>query len=755
MMSILGNYVVRKEDPKLLTTGGMYVADLELGDAYVVDFVTSTMAFAEITMIDVEAARGLEGVIAVYTAADLPLVAPSPMITDRPSMVQPYLADGMVRYVGEPVAMIVAVSAQVAEDAAELVFIDYTPREAVIDPREAIEDRNLLFTEEGTNIVSTLGSVPSDDLFKGAEVIVEADLENQRLAPVPLEVRALAARPSDDGRLEVFSSTQTPHSVRDEVAKAIGLPEDNVHVITPDVGGGFGPKSSQYVEETLVAWAAHALGHAVRWTESRSKNLTGLGHGRAQVQHLRIGATKDGKIIAYSLDVIQDVGAYPMVGTFLPILTMRMASGTYDIPKIGFRSRTVVTNTTPIVSYRGAGRPEATEAIEYAIDRLAAALEMDPAEVRRRNLIANDRFPVTTVSGSTYDVGDYATVLERALDHVGYGELRREQAERRQRGDRMQIGLGISVYVEVTNPFPSKEYGAVSLLSDGSFLVRSGTSPQGQGHNTSWSMLVAELFGVGIADVTVVTGDTDIVPRGVGTFGSRSLQLGGVAVHLAATNVLAKAKQLAAEMLEANIDDLVVDDQGGGLHVAGTPSQLVNWSELATEASNREIELTDEVDFAADSPTYPFGAHVAVVEVDIETGKVRLTRIVAVDDAGRIVAPLLAEGQVHGGLAQGISQALFEEVAYDRDGNPLTATLADYAVPSAAELPSFEVLHHETPTHVNPLGVKGIGESGTIGSTPAVHNAVIDALRYLGVDHVAMPTTPRRVWEAIQHAKQA
>jgi carbon-monoxide dehydrogenase large subunit len=426
-----------------------------------------------------------------------------------------------------------------------------------------------------------------------------------------------------------------------------------------------------------------------------------------------------------------------------------MLTGTYAIERAEFSSRSVVTNTTPMVPYRGAGRPEATAAVERAVDLFAVEIGMDPAEVRRRNLVAADRFPFTTPTGTIYDVGDYGRALDLVLEAAGYDELRKEQAERRSSGQTLQLGLGLSVYVEITNGVPGSEFSSVEVRPGGKVVVKTGTSAHGQGHATAWSMLVAETLGLAIEDVEFIQSDTDLVARGVGTFGSRSLQTGGVAARQAATRVVEMAKELAAELLEANPSDIVVDPAGGGLHVAGTPTAARNWAELAQAAVEKGSPLLAEVDFTPPGPTFPFGAHLAVVDVDIETGKAVLRRLVAVDDAGRILNPLLAEGQVHGGLAQGAAQALLEEFRYDEDGNPLTTTLADYPFISATELPSFETVRMETPTPVNELGAKGIGESGTIGSTPAVQNAGVDALAHLGVRHIDMPTSPERIWRAI------
>jgi carbon-monoxide dehydrogenase large subunit len=651
---------------------------------------------------------------------------------------------------------IVAESREIAADAAERVIVDYAPLTVVIDPLEARKDENLLFPDAGTNAAFTLDFGGDESLFDDCEVVVELTLANQRVAPCPLEGRSAAGHMTEDGRLEFNSATQAPHGVRDALASFLGVELDRVHVVTPDVGGGFGAKASVYPEDIVVGWCAQRLGRPVRWTETRSESMLGLGHGRAQLQHVRIGGTKEGVVQAYRIEVLQDSGAYPGFGAVLPFMTRVMTSGPYKIAKAECASVSVVTNSTPTVAYRGAGRPEATAAIERVMDLFAREIGMDPAELRRRNLIGKDEFPYTTPVETVYDVGDYHLALETALEIAGYDELRAEQALRQASGDVRQLGIGLSCYVEITNGLPDGEFGAVEVRPDGKVIVRTGTSPHGQGHVTAWSMLVADQLGVSMDDIEVIYGDTDIVPRGAGTMGSRSLQIGGAAVNQAAVDVVEKAKDLAADLFEADRDDIVLDKASGRFHVVGTPAVSRSWAELAKAAVAKDGNpLFAEVDLASAGPTFPFGTHVSVVEVDTETGKVTLLRHIAVDDAGRIVNPLLAEGQVHGGIAQGAAQALLEEVVYDLDGNPLTSTFADYSIISAAELPSYETRFTETPTPINALGAKGIGESGTIGSTPAVHNAVCDAVAHLGVRHIDMPTTPLRVWTAITEAAMA
>jgi carbon-monoxide dehydrogenase large subunit len=531
-----------------------------------------------------------------------------------------------------------------------------------------------------------------------------------------------------------------------------------VRVVAPAVGGGFGARIATYPEQVAVAALARRLGRPVRYLESRSESMVAMTHGRAQVQEVELGATRDGKLTGLRARLVGDGGAYPGEAAYLPGLTRLMASGVYRIPRIEVATACVVTNTTPVAAYRGAGRPEATAMLERAVDLLAGELGMDPAELRRRNLIQPEEFPYRTPTKARYDSGNYPAALERVLEAAGYPALRAEQAERRRRGDRCQLGVGLSVYVEVTASGSGSEYGAVAVEPDGRVTVRTGTAPHGQGHETAFTQLVAATLGVAPDEVTVVHSDTALLPRGDGTMGSRSLQVGGSAVLQAAEQVLDKARTVAAHLLEARVEDVAVFP-GEGLGAAGAPSTALPWRELAAAAADPARRpagmapgLDAAVDFELPDATYPFGAHLAVCEVDVETARARLLRHLAVDDSGRIHNPLLAEGQVHGGIAQGVAQALYEEVRYDQQGNCLTGTLASYAMPSAADLPAFETVRTQTPSPLNPLGAKGIGESGAIGATPAVQNAVVDALRHLGVTHIDMPLTPERVWRAIRAA---
>jgi aerobic carbon-monoxide dehydrogenase large subunit len=762
-MSVVGSPVRRTEDLSLITTGGQYtdnIADGLAGALHVV-FVRSPVAHGRILAVTSQEAAAAPGVVAVLTADDLgglPLVEPPGMCP--PAMTQPLLAGGVVRYVGEPVAAVVAEQRAQAHDAAELVSVDYDPLPAVADVEDAATDQVLLFPEAGTNIACRFGpGQPGDgrdsldgDLFDGCEVVFSQRVVNPRLAPAPMEVRAAAAA-WDTGadRLTAWIPSQGAQLVRGRLAERLGWPAEQVRVITPDVGGGFGAKVNVDNEAALVCWLARRLGRPARWVETRSENLIGMTHGRGQVQVVTIGGGRDGVVRAYRLEILQDCGAYPRIAALLPSLTRMMAAGVYRIPRVESVARSVVTNTTPVAAYRGAGRPEATAAVERAIDLFAAGIGMDPAEVRRRNLIPPFTAGHTTAAGAVYDTGDYPAALEAALAAADYPALRREQERRRAAGDPVALGIGLAAYVEVTGgadgPGGPQENATVQVHPDGTATVLTGTSPQGQGHATVWAQLVSDQTGIAIGSITVRHGDTDLIPVGGGTFGSRSLQLGGSAVAQATRELVEVARQRAAEELEANPDDLVVDLDRAALAVAGSPDVAVRFAELAS----REPLLVHSV-FRAPGPTYPFGAHVAVVEVDTETGKVTPRRMVCVDDAGTVVNPLLAEGQRHGGIAQGIAQALFEQVAYDEDGNPLAVTLADYGVPAATDLPGFDLVDMATPTTHNPLGAKGLGESGTIGATPAVHNAVVDALAHLGIGHIDMPATPQRVWTALRSA---
>jgi aerobic carbon-monoxide dehydrogenase large subunit len=758
-MSILGNRVRRVEDPALLTRGGTYVADVRdplLDGAAHVAFVRSPIAHGTLRGVDTTEAAAMPGVVAVLSAVDLGLTPqPNPF---NPAIATAPLALDRVRYVGEPIAVVIAETHTQAVDAAEAVHPDIDPMRTVVGIDAALAGDTLLYPDLGSNVAmdgSWMGvPPPTEDLFDGCDVVVRGRFLNQRLAPCPLEARSAACAWSADGRLHQWATSQVPHMLRDVLGQVYGG-SDRVRVIVPDMGGGFGPKSGMHPEEIMLGGLAAAVGRPLRWSESRSESMVGLEHGRGQLHEVTIGGTRDGRVLAYRLEIVQDAGAIPGFGALIPLmLTRPMACGVYDIARVECTARAVVTNTTPVAAYRGAGRPEATAAIERAMDLFAAELGLDPVAVRRRNLIPAFATERATSMGTMYDCGAYESALDAALDHAGYETLRKEQQARRERGDTLLLGIGVSCYVEVTGNSASggerSEGARLTVGDDGAVTVYTGTSPHGQGHDTSWAMIAADELGVPMDAVRVVHGDTDLVPIGGGTYGSRSAQQGGAAVQQASVELVAGASAIAADLLEAAATDVVLTD--GRFHVAGTPARSVSWAEVAGRGAAAGAPLDVTARFVASNATYPFGTHVAVVEVDVDTGDARVVRLVACDDAGRILNPLIGEGQIHGGIAQGVAQALLEQVVYDDDGNPQTGNFATYSIISATELPMFEVVEHETPTPVNPLGAKGIGESGTIGSTPAVHSAVVDALAHLGVRHIEMPCTPERVWRAIRDA---
>lgn len=751
--------VLRTEDPRFLTGASRYVEDVPAPGALRAVFVRSMMAHARLGRIEAAGAVSMPGVVAVLTATDLPLPPRPPAGNVEGPFARPVLARDRVRYVGEPIAVVLAETLAQAEDAAEAVEVELEPLEPVVGAEAALaDDAPILHPEAGTNLAHAFEERWDEDVLAGAEVIARVRVRHQRLAPVPMEPNAMLAVPEGEG-LTAWVSTQVPFDVRDELAEALGLPKDRVRVIAPDVGGGFGSKLHVYPEYLVCAAAAMRLGRPVRWVETRTESMMQLNHGRAQIHDVELGATRDGRLVGLRVDILADLGAYP-IAAYLPPTTRTMLPGTYRIPRVASRGRSVVTSTTPVGEYRGAGRPEATLSIERAMDVLADELGMDPVELRRRNLIPPEAFPHETAVGSTYDSGEYERALDRALALAGYEELRREQAERRARGDRIALGIGVACYVEVTG-FGRKEFGSVRVETDGSVTVLVGTSSHGQGHETAFAQLTASVLGVPLAAVRVVHSDTGLVPRGEGTYGSRSLQVGGTAVFEAAGAVRDKALRIAAHLLEAAIEDLEVLPEGR-IGVRGAPERSLGWDELARAAADPqrlpqglEPGLSAEARPAVRDMTYPFGAHVSVVEVDLDTGEVTPVRHVSVDDCGRIMNPMLVRGQVHGGTAQGIAQALYEEVVFDEWGTPLTANLAAYGMPAASELPPYENDHTETPTDLNPLGVKGIGESATIGSTPAVHNAVIDALSHLGIRHLDLPLGAERVRRAVREAEAA
>jgi carbon-monoxide dehydrogenase large subunit len=756
--SILGNHVPRVEDPDLVTGRSRYVDDIRVDDRTHAVFVRSPMAHARILGIDTAEAERAPGVLAVHTAATLP-AGPVPsfaQINDK--VTQGPLATDTVRYVGDPVALVVAETRAQAVDAAELVDVDYDELPAAVDMEAALApDAPLQFPELGSNIAQSVRAIHPDDagdVLADADVVVRARIENQRIANAPIEGNAILVDPRPDPEnpeilLTAYISTQHPHLARDLMARYTGLEQNQFRVVAPHVGGAFGGKAGMTNPHGTIVAAARLLGRPVAWTETRSEAMLSM-HGRGQVQYAEMGFTRDGRITGLRARNIGDCGAYAGFGGSLAVgPTHIMAQGPYEIPKIDYSAIAVLTNTTPNGAFRGAGRPEASAMLERLLDLGAVELGLAPEEVRRRNLIAKDAFPYTTRTGMRYDVGDYETALSEALRVAEVDELRAEQRRRREAGEPRQIGIGVSTYVEITG-FGGTELGSVVIDADGGATVMSGTSAHGQGHATSFAMIVADRLGIPIEKIRYVQSDTAKVRSGGGTGGSRSLQLGGSAVAAAATAVRAQAVELAANMLEAAPEDIEVTDDG--LRVSGVASATLGWAELAAEATTREQTLRADLDVPQDGATFPFGAHVSVVEVDTDTGLVRPLRHVAVDDCGRIVNPTIVAGQQHGGIAQGISQALWEQFVYDEAGQPVTSTFADYTMPTPADTISYEVSNTETPTHLNELGAKGIGESGSIGSTPAVQSAVVDALSHLGVRHIDIPCTPERVWRAVQAA---
>jgi aerobic carbon-monoxide dehydrogenase large subunit len=756
---MLGRPVLRSEDRALLTGAAWYTDDVPCEGALQAVFVRSPIAHALVRSADADEARAMPGVVGVFTAGDIGGLR-MPPVEDSPEVfARPLLAIGRVRFVGEPVAVVVARTRAQAMDAADAVAVDYEPLPPVIDPEAALAPgAPVLFQAHGSNLAISVDDVAEDpNALEGADIVVRARFVNQRVAPVPMEPNGALAIAGAQPSVTLWASVQAPHDTRRIVAQVLGLDPAQVRVRTATVGGGFGGKIPTYPEHVVIAWLARHMGTPVRWSETRSENMVAMTHGRGQVQHVELGATLDGRVLGLRVFVIQDIGAYASEAATLPPLTGLMASGPYRIPRIDFHAVSVVTTTTPVGAYRGAGRPEATFLLERALDMLAAELGMDPAEIRRRNFIPPGAFPYRTPTGANYDSADLGRALEIALRAAGYSGLRQEQAARVGWGDTWQLGIGIGSYVEVTGW--GSEFASVEAGDQGRFTVLTGTSPHGQGHETAWAQIVADTLGVSFDAVTVRHSDTLFVPRGGGTMGSRSLQVGGSAVFRASVALLDKARRLAAHLLAVNESDVRRFD--GRIGVQAVPGLSFSWGELAIAAADSsslppgmEAGLRAQTDFEMEDSTYPSGVHVAVVEVDTETGKAKLVRHIAVDDCGHRINPMLVEGQVHGGIAQGAAQALFESFDYDEAGNPQTSSLATYAVPSAADLPAFVTVPLATPTDRNPLRAKGVGEGGTIGAGPAVQNAVIDALSHLGVRHIDMPMSPERVWQAIRDARR-
>lgn len=760
--SILGTRVARTEDPALVRGGARYAYDLRTEGLLHAVFVRSELSHASLIGVDADGARSMPGVVGVFVADDLGLPAMHTLVKIDESLLRPPLATDRVRFVGDIVAVVVAESEAQARDAAASVIVDLDPLQPVVDPEAALADgAPLLFPDRGSNVAVRSSSAPIDAALEACDRVIRGRFVNQRLAIAPLETHAILAEPADDGRLIVRPSSQQPHTFRRLLAEAIRVPEGSIRVVTPQVGGGFGGKVGIASEHAVVAALALRLGRPVRWMATRSEDLGGGFHGRGQIQWVELGCSNDGRLQAIRASIVCEAGAYPGIGALLPFGTRSMLQGVYTFTAAQCEIASVATNTAPTGAYRGAGRPEAAALIERAVDMAADELGIDPLQLRLDNLIPNGSFPYTTLTGSTYDSGDYALPLREAARIVGYDGWREEQRRRRESGDTLLVGIGVAAYVEITAGGESSEYARVEVHEDGSATVHAGTSSHGQGHQTAYAMIVSEATGIAVDRIVLAPVDTDLVRSGGGTAGSRSMQLGGSAVKNASDLLVDKARSLAASVLEADPADVVLE--AGAFAVRGVPARSLDWGVLARAAVGEHRAAADtgdglaglaaHLDFDQGATTFPFGAHVCVVEVDSETGRTRVLRHVAVDDCGRVINPALVEGQQHGGMAAGISQALYEEIRYDDDGNLMTSTFAEYAFPSAAEFPSFDAASTETPTPLNPLGAKGIGEAATIGSTPAVQNAVVDALSHLGVRHLDLPCTAERVWRAIVEAR--
>jgi carbon-monoxide dehydrogenase large subunit len=756
--SILGAAVKRVEDPRFITGGGRYLSDIEAEGSLWMALARSTVPHGRLLGVDVDEARSASGVVDVYVAGDLdvsPLPVGAPGLDDL--VRRPLITSERVRFVGDIVAVVVAETERAAVDAAATIWADIDPLPAVSTPEEAAApDAPLVHQELGTNVIYDRGEA-DDTVLTEADVIIDVTVVNQRLAAVPLEPSGAVALPRGQGKLHIWLGSQAAHAHRRSLAIVLGIDEKNIQVSVPDVGGGFGAKIALYPEQALCAAIALHLNRPVRWSETRTENLIGMAHGRAQTSRVRLGATDEGVITGISLEVTQDAGAYPLFGAYLPAFSRRMAVGPYAIPKVEFIWKSVMTNTTPVHAYRGAGRPEATMALERAIDILSRQLDIDPADVRRRNFIASDAFPHTTAVDERYDSGDYEKALDLALKLGEYDEIRVEQSRRRQSGERLQLGIGLGSYVEITAGGGREDWAAVEIHPDGTATIYSAAVSHGNSHETTFAQLVSAVLKLPMESLRFVQGDTDAIAKSGGTMASRSLQVVGSTILAAGERTLHKARSVFAFHAEAAIDD-VVQFEDGRVGVAGVPSSALTLGELAAIAADlsnlpedMEPGLREDLTWEQEEATFPFGTHLSVVEVDTETGDVRLIRHVACDDAGEILNRMVVDGQVHGGAAQGIGQALYEQFLYDA-GNPLTGNLTTYLLPTAESLPSFLVDHTETPTPENPLGAKGIGEAGTIGSTPAIVNAVLDALAPIGISHLDMPLTPSKIWEAIEEA---
>ena len=765
-MSIVGAKVIRKEDPNLLTGRGQFVDDIQLTGTTHMAFVRSTEAHALIKSIDVSAALECEGVIGAWTAADLEL----PPLPGVPGLERPALAIDKVRFVGEAVAVVVAETKYAAADGTELVIVDYEPLGAVTSIEEATaENAPLLYEELGSN---TVAEVPTEDdhqaIFDAAPHTETIKLVNNRCTAAPIETNACLADHGPAG-LTVWASFQAPHHLRNRISAWLDIPQDQCRVITPDVGGGFGQKINFTPEFFIAPVISKILNRPVKYSQTRSEAMTSMYHGRAQEQEVSVAFDNDGKIQALKVFASQDMGGYADgTGMGMPVLTTAMSAGCYVIPNVSIAWRNVLTNTTPIAAYRGAGRPEATYLIERAMDHIAYKLDMDPTEVRRRNYIPKDSFPYPTHSElAVYDSGNFEGALDELLNIMDYESLREEQATNRENPEKPLLGIGFSSWLEIAGFGPpgslegfghlgSWESVQIRIQPDGSAIIYTGASPHGQGTVTTFAQIASEYLGIDYEKISVRHGDTATIPQGIGTMGSRQVAVGGEGVKNASLKIVENAKSIAAHKLEANPEDIEVAD--GSLFVKGTPSKNLTWAEVATFSFQR-LELPEDMDPGSLDTTilqevpnfsFPSGAYACVIEIDRQTGDARIRDMYLVDDCGTVINPLLAEGQVHGGVAQGIAQALYEEFCYDENGQPTTATFIDYLMPGAPDLPSYISGRINTPNPNNSLGAKGIGESGSVGTPPAVMNAVVDAVRHLGVTHIDMPATPQKLWEILQ-----
>ncbi len=769
-----GRGVKRREDPKLITGQGHYTDDIAPPSVLHAEILRSPYAHARITSIDTSAAKSMPGVVAVYTGADIKdRFAGIPVgwvLPDMKMPAHPALAHDKVRHVGDGVALVVADQRYIARDALDAIVVEYEPLPVATNQEEAVKDGAPLVHDDvpnNTSFVWGFGDGSFDKAAAGAEVHLKQRIVNQRLIPTAIETRNVLAQwePGTE-ELTLHTSTQIPHLVRLLLCLTMGLPEQKVRVVAPDVGGAFGSKLYFYAEEALCAFATRELARPVKWTETRSENYLATTHGRDHIQDVELSATRDGVITGLKATVYANLGAY--LSTFAPaipsILFGVMLSGVYKIPAVECKVYGVMTNTTPVDAYRGAGRPEATYLVERMVDLLARELGVDPVEVRRKNFIGPDEFPYATSTGVTYDSGRYAMNLDKALEAAGYKELRQRQQELRRQG--RYLGVGLTTYIEICGIAPSQVFGAlgaqaggwesatVRVHPTGKVSVYSGSCASGQGHLTSFAQIVADELGLPMEDIEVVEGDTAKVQFGIGTFGSRSMAVGGVAIKMSADKIVTKAKKIASHLLEAAEEDIEFHD--GQFNVKGVADRNKTFAEVSLAAylahnypADLEPGLEAQSFYDPSNFTWPFGTHIAVVEVDAETGQVDLQRYIAVDDCGNVINPLLADGQVHGGITQGLAQALYEGAEYDAEGQLLTGSLMDYALPRAENLPMYETSHTTTPTPVNPLGIKGIGEAGTIGAASTVVNAVMDALAPLGITHIDMPLKPEKLWAAM------